>query len=275
MPGVLVTGGSGLVGHSLHKYSDWLFPTSKELDLLDHVSTMRYFDNIRPSVVVHLAARVGGLYRNLNENLEMFNDNMKMNLNIIEACESFHVKKLIVILSTCIFPDKCEYPLDESMIQLGPPHYSNEGYAYAKRMLEVQTRLLKNTKTICLIPTNLFGPHDNFDLQNAHVIPALINKAVSEKSLNVLGSGKALRQFLYVDDFAEIIHTCVQWEQPTDHELFICAPNEEDEVCIDCVVNIIKKHVGLEKIEYDMTCSDGQYKKTASNKKLLENFPNH
>ena len=274
MSRVLVTGGSGLVGHSLHKYSDWLFPSSKELDLLDHVSTMRYFDNIRPTIVVHLAARVGGLYRNLNENMEMFHDNMKMNLNIVQACEQYKVTKLIVVLSTCIFPDKCEYPLDESMIHMGPPHHSNEGYAYAKRMLEVQTKLLKNTKTICLIPTNLFGPHDNFDLTTAHVIPALINKAVNNKTFNVLGSGRALRQFLYVEDFANIIHTCVNWEQVNEHELFICAPNEEDEVYIEYVVDIIKNHVGIDEITYDMTCSDGQYKKTASNKKLLETFPN-
>ncbi len=115
----------------------------------------------------------------MNEPATLFQQNVLMNNNILECAKQFNVKKVVSCLSTCIFPDKTTYPIDETMIHNGPPHESNFGYAYAKRMLDIQNRafnLQYNCKFTSVIPTNVFGPHDNFNLQDSHVIPGLIHK---------------------------------------------------------------------------------------------------
>lgn len=115
----------------------------------------------------------------MKNNLHMYQDNMTINRNVLEACHEVKVKKLVSVLSTCIFPDKIEsYPFDESVVHLGPPHTSNEGYAYAKRMLDVESRLYcqqYGVDYVSVIPTNIYGPFDNFHLEDAHVVPALIH----------------------------------------------------------------------------------------------------
>jgi GDP-L-fucose synthase len=204
----------------------------------------------------------------------MLVDNLTMNTNIITASEKVGVGRFIGILSTCIFPDDVGYPLTESQIHMGPPHHSNEGYAYAKRVMEIHLRLSK-MNTTCLVPTNLFGPHDNFNLEQAHVIPALIHKCYRAKrddtTFMVSGSGRALRQFLYSDDLVRIITHFVDVHKPmVPHETFICAPGEETEVSIEHVARKIAITMGYEhRMEFDLTQSEGQYRKPASNKHLL------
>ena len=292
---ILVTGGSGLIGQALRDFiktkssiDNWIFLSSKECNLLNYDETLKILQNTQPDVVIHLAARVGGLYNNMNNNEAMYTDNMHMNLNIIEACEKTNVTRFIAVLSTCIFPDSPPMlPLTEEMIHAGPPHHSNEGYAMAKRMLEVHARL-SQMETICLIPTNLYGPHDNFKIEDAHVIPALIHKCYIAKQTNqpfkVAGSGKAVRQFLYNEDMAKIIEWAVYKSIPSlsnngsyndlYHESYICAPNESDEVTIEIVARIIAKTMTYEdKLQFDTSFQEGQYKKTASNKKLIDSMP--
>jgi len=274
---VLVTGGTGLVGKALQEYAkDWEFMSSKDMNLLNYTETCEVMNRAKPSVVVHLAARVGGLYNNMSNNESMYADNTRMNLNIIQACEQAGVKRFIAILSTCIFPDSPPgLPLTEDMIHCGPPHFSNEGYAMAKRMLEVHTRL-SPMDTICLIPTNLYGPHDNFNIEQAHVIPALIHKCCIAKKTNspfkIFGTGKSVRQFLYSGDLAKIIYESVFKSMSSNHEMYICAPHENDEVSIETVARIISKKLDYAH-EFDISYHDGQIKKTASNKKLLEFIP--
>lgn len=277
---VLVTGGSGLVGHALRDIRpDWYYPSHSEMDLMNYEQTLAYMKEVKPTLVIHLACKVGGLYMNMNNKESMYADNMRMNINIIEACNLVGVEKFVGILSTCIFPDKVpSYPITEDMIHLGPPHESNEGYAYAKRMMEVHLRLTK-MKTLCLIPTNLFGPHDNFDPINGHVIPSLINKAVDAKitgtPLTVWGSGDSLRQFLYSKDFANIIVDHVDGLWDFTHFNFICAPKSTEEVSIKTIVEIISSHVGVDVI-YDTNKSEGQYRKVVNgtflNSNLVENI---
>jgi GDP-L-fucose synthase len=288
---ILVTGGSGLIGKALQDFiktkssaDSWIFLSSKECNLLNYDETYKILQNTQPDVVIHLAARVGGLYNNMNNNERMYVDNMQMNLNIINACEKSNVKGFIAVLSTCIFPDKPpSLPLTEEMIHDGPPHYSNEGYAMAKRMLEVHAHL-SHMETICLIPTNLYGPYDNFKIEDAHVIPALIHKCYNAKQSNqpfkIAGSGKAVRQFLYNTDMAKIIEWAVNKSisissiDDSYHESYICAPNENEEVTIETVARIIAKTLNYEEhLEFDTSFQEGQYKKTASNKKLLEEIP--
>ena len=285
---ILVTGGTGLIGKALHDFiyttknnDEWIFFGSKECDLLNYNETLKILQTTQPDVVIHLAARVGGLYNNMNNNERMYVDNMQMNLNIVDACEKSDVKRFVAVLSTCVFPDKPpSLPLTEEMIHDGPPHYSNEGYAMAKRMLELHTRL-SPMESICLIPTNLYGPYDNFKIEDAHVIPALIHKCYVAKQANqpfkVAGSGKAVRQFLYNVDMAKIIEWAVYKYMPSspiNYESYICAPNESDEITIENVARIIATTMNYEKhLEFDTSYQEGQYKKTSSNKKLLESMP--
>ena len=272
---VLVTGGSGLVGNALRKLEpDWLYPPRSELDLLNKSQVIDYFKREKPHMVVHLAAKVGGLYRNMNDNSGMFVDNLIMNMNVILASESNGVKIFVGILSTCIFPNEIWYPLEEKQIHLGPPHASNEGYSYAKRMMEIHLKMT-NMMTTCLIPTNLYGPHDNFNIEQAHVIPALIHKCYNAKKKGepfvVSGSGSALRQFMYSEDLAEIIAYFINEHEPKKrHESFICAPPEEDEVSIGFVARRIARHMGYEShLEFDTSKPEGQHRKPASSKLLM------
>ena len=187
---ILITGSGGLVGYSykniqqLYPQYKYTFMTRADCDLLKFSNTVQYLKLCNPDIVIHLAANVGGLFKNMNQKVQMFEDNIKMNMNILSACYSANVKQFIGILSTCIFPDKTTYPISEDMLQLGPPHTSNDAYAYAKRMLEVQCKAYNeqyNTNYSCIIPTNIYGDNDNYHLEDAHVIPALIHKCYLAK----------------------------------------------------------------------------------------------
>ena len=148
---VLVTGGSGLVGQGIKAAVDkekvagerWVYLTSKDGDLREKEATRLIFEKHRPTYVIHLAARVGGLFSNMKYKVEFWRENVAINDNVLHWSKEYGVKKVVSCLSTCIFPDKTTYPIDESMIHAGPPHPSNEGYAYAKRMIDVVNRCYK------------------------------------------------------------------------------------------------------------------------------------
>ena len=123
----------------------------------------------------------------MNHKGEFYHDNIMMNTNVLEACRKYNVKKVVSFLSTCIFPDNVEYPLQEHKIHLGEPHNSNFAYAYAKRMLDVQSRAYSEqygTNYMCVIPTNIYGPNDNFSIENGHVLPSLLHKCYLAKENN-------------------------------------------------------------------------------------------
>jgi GDP-L-fucose synthase len=280
---ILVTGGSGLVGKSLQEiaylYNDdytFIFLSSNMCDLRDFESTKKIFQDYNPTYVIHLAANVGGLYKNLSQNDKMFDDNVLINMNVVKCCKLTNVKKCICMLSTCIFPDKTEYPINENMLHNGPPHYSNEGYAYAKRMLDVQTKLYNNssnneTHFVCVIPTNIYGPFDNFSLEDGHVIPSLIHRCYISLKNNIpfmiKGSGNSLRQFIYSIDLAKLVMIIL--EKYTDKEPIILAPTGLDnEYTIKDIVYTIADVFNQPLIRFDESYSDGQYKKTASSNSL-------
>jgi len=146
---VLVTGGSGLVGMAIKDYIDltgakegetWVFLNSKMGDLRKREDCNKIFEEYQPTHVIHLAAKVGGLFANMAQKVEFFRENILINDNIMECSRVYKVKKLVSFLSTCIFPDKTTYPIDETMLHDGPPHPSNEGYAYAKRLIDTMNR---------------------------------------------------------------------------------------------------------------------------------------
>ncbi|XP_070320521.1 GDP-L-fucose synthase isoform X4 [Odocoileus virginianus] len=210
---ILVTGGSGLVGRAIQKVvedgarlpgEDWVFVSSKDADLTDAAQTRALFEQVQPTHVVHLAAMVGGLFRNIKYNLDFWRKNIHINDNVLHSAFEVGVRKVVSCLSTCIFPDKTTYPIDETMIHNGPPHSSNFGYSYAKRMIDVQNRAYfqqHGCTFTAVIPTNVFGPHDNFSIEDGHVLPGLIHKVHLAKSsgsaLTVWGTGRPRRQFIY------------------------------------------------------------------------------
>jgi len=255
---VLVTGGSGLCGKALQRIRpDWIYVDSKtygSLTKLENVQKM--FADMKPDVVVHLAANVGGILKNMNNMEAMFEDNILMNTFVLGEAARTGVSKIVNILSTCIFPDDPTLELTPDVIHAGPAHPSNAGYAYAKRMSYFHSQILP-VKVVNLIPTNLYGPNDNFSLETSHVIPALINKA-SKGELKVMGTGKALRQFLHVDDFARIITWSVE-ELDSAPKGVICAPKEE--CSIKTLAEIVGRAYGLEPVFVDGP--DGQMRKYA------------
>lgn len=252
----------------------WVFLSSSDGDLSDPVATRALFEKHRPTHVIHLAAMVGGLFKNLRANLDFYRVNMQINDNVLHAAHEYGVEKCVSCLSTCIFPDKTSYPIDETMVHDGPPHSSNYGYAYAKRMIDVQNRAYNEQyghKFTSVIPTNIYGPHDNFNLQDGHVIPGLIHKAWNAKqngtALECWGSGTPLRQFIYSEDLARLFVWVLR--EYDDTEPIILSVPEEDEVSIADVVRMVAEAAGLEAgVVFDTTKTDGQFKKTACNDKL-------
>jgi len=277
---VLVTGGTGLVGKALQYISqnynyNFTFLSSRDCDLSDLIKTRNLFKNIKPDYVIHLAANVGGLYKNMNSKVTMLEDNLLINLNVLKCCHEFYVKKCISCLSTCIFPNEIKYPINENMLHLGPPHDSNDSYAYSKRMLEIHSKAYREQyggNFICIIPTNIYGPYDNYNLEDSHVIPGLIHKCylsqINKTEFIVRGSGKPLRQFIYSVDLAKlIIWTLEKYNEPDN---IILSVNEKEEISIKNVALEIAKCFDYEHmLRFDKTYSDGQYKKTADNGKLM------
>lgn len=282
---VLVTGGSGLVGSAIkrvvkeskllfvEKQVDFVFTSSKDYNLELLKDCQEMFDDIKPKYVIHLAACVGGLFKNMNNKVKMFEKNMMINYNVIKCCHDFGVNKTICCLSTCIFPDNIKYPINEEDLFRGPPHNSNDAYAYAKRMIEVQSQAYRDDfgdNFISIIPTNIYGPNDNFSLENGHVVPSLIHNCYLAKQnsdvFTVRGTGKPLRQFLYSDDLAKIILKILFGY--TGNDSIIISPTEE--YSIGELAETIISAVGYDKpLKYDSSYSDGQFKKTADNSKLM------
>ena len=286
---VLVTGGSGLIGQGIKMFisqnkqdENYIFLSSKDCDLTKYEETRNIFIKYQPSYVIHLAAKVGGLYANMKYPVEFYRINVLMNDNIMQLCKEFNVEKLISCLSTCIFPDKTSYPIDEKMINDSPPHTSNEAYSYAKRMIDVMNRSYNkeyNCNFTSIIPTNVYGSYDNFHLEDAHVLPALIHKAYLAKKNNtdfvIYGSGRPLRQFIYNKDLGELIIYVLK--NYTEVDPIILSVDEEDEVSIKDIAYMIAAafDIPFYRIVFDTSKSDGQYKKTATNKKLRKLLPNY
>jgi GDP-L-fucose synthase len=286
---VLVTGGTGLVGKGIEAVvgrenntgESWFFAGSKDGDLRDGVACRALFERVKPTHVIHLAAKVGGLYNNMKHNVQFYRENTQINDHVMECSKDFKVQKLVSMMSTCIFPNKITYPIDETMLHKGPPHDSNSGYSYAKRMIDVMSRAY-NQQYGCnfttVIPTNIYGPHDNFNLQEGHVIPGLMHKCMLAKKNGtdfvVWGSGTPLRQFIYSEDLAELIVWVMRSYDSCDP--IILSVGEEEECSIaDVARNIAKAFDFKGNLVFDTDKADGQFKKTASNAKLKKLNPSY
>lgn len=292
MKTVMVTGGAGMLGYGMQRVVAedrpaglaFCFVDIDDADLCDKQATRNLFEKLRPDGVVHLAADVGGLYKNVAQGVEMFENNLLMNMHVMQCCREFGVSKLVSCLSTCVFPEQtlCDHislPIDETVVHMGPPHPSNEGYAYAKRMVDVQSRYYRKQygcNFVSLAPTNIFGPNDNYSPEHSHVIPALIRKcdaAIADGTdFVVWGSGKPLRQFIYSLDLARLfIWAYLNYDEP---DPLILAPEAEQEVSIATIAQHVANAFCYTKpIVFDRAYSDGQYKRTVTNAKLMARNP--
>jgi len=290
---ILVTGGTGLVGKGIEAAvksegakpnEKWVYLSSKEGDLREKEATRLIFEKYKPTYVIHLAARVGGLFANMQYKVEFWRENVAINDNVLHWSKEYGVKKVVSCLSTCIFPDKTSYPIDETMVHNGPPHHSNEGYAYAKRMIDVINRCY-NSQFGCqftsVIPTNIFGPHDNFSIEDGHVLPGLMHKCLKAKQkiadgdegeFTIWGSGTPLRQFIYSEDLGALMVWTMRHYDSCD-PIILSVP-EEAEVSIKEAAMAVVDGMGYTgPVTFDTSKSDGQYKKTACNAKLMKLHP--
>lgn len=281
---LLITGANGLVGSQFT--GDVIAITSKVGDLreskvvdsiIDFYTDKERQKEYAVDKIIHCAAKVGGVGGNMKYKGEFFYDNIMINTNIIESARKHGVKKLVAFLSTCVFPNDVEYPLTESKIHLGAPHFSNDAYAYAKRMAEVQIRAYREQYGLnytSVIPTNIYGPNDNFDIENGHVIPSLIHKCYMARENNtdlvIWGSGKPLREFIYSKDVAELALWVL--ENYNEPEPIILSTSEE--ISIKDVVSVIVEAMNFKgNVIFDKTKPDGQFRKPSDNSKLMSYLP--
>ena len=271
---LLVTGGTGLVGSAIP--AD-IKINSQDVNLKDLHETNAAFKVLKPTHVIHCAGRVGGLGGNLNAKGEYYYDNIMINTNVIEACRMSGVKKLICFLSSCVFPDEAKYPLTEEKIHLGEPHSSNFGYAYAKRMADVQIRAYKEQYGLnytSVIPTNIYGPNDNFNIENGHVLPSLIHKCYLAKKNNtdfeVWGSGTPLREFIYSKDVAQICKLLLEKYDGEEPIILTSSIEYSIKQIVEMIVSIMDFKGNIKWLSNK---PDGQYRKPADNSKLLSIIP--
>ena len=273
---ILITGGTGMVGTAFKKmqtHHDLILVGSKEYDLTSWKDSLYMVERVNPDAIIHLAAKVGGIKANMKSPGDFFTINSLINTNILKASKDLNVNKVVSLLSTCIYPDKVIYPLTEDQIHNGPPHKSNYADAYAKRMLESQSRAYRDQhgcNFITAVPNNLFGENDNFDLENSHVIPAMIRKIyeakIQNKDVVMWGDGAPLREFTYARDLAEILLFLVDHY---DDQLPINVGNTQ-EISIKSVAEIISEILDFEgEIIWDISKPKGQHKKPSDNSKLL------
>lgn len=276
---IYVAGHRGLVGSAIVRnlqskgYNNIVGRTHKELELTDQQAVRAFFEEERPDVVVLAAAKVGGINANNTTPAEFIYDNMQVQCNVIHCCHQYGVKKLLFLGSTCIYPKMAPQPIPEDALLTGPLETTNEAYAVAKiagmEMCKFYKRQYGDDFISCM-PTNLYGPHDNYDLKGSHVLPAMIRKFHEAKlsnapSVELWGTGTPLREFLYVDDMAD---ACVFLLENYDGEQHVNIGTGK-EVTIKELAEMVKETVGFEgEIIWNDSMPDGTPRKLTDVTKL-------
>lgn len=266
---VMVTGGAGFLGtHVVRKLHDRgcrevLIPRSRDYDLVDMEAVKRAFRDGRPDLVIHLAARVGGIGANLANPGKFFYENLMMGTQLMEVARQQGVEKFVAVGTICAYPKFTPVPFREDDLWNGYPEETNAPYGLAKKMLLVQAQAYRQQydfNAVYLLPVNLYGPGDNFDPESSHVIPALIRKALEardkgEPRIIAWGSGQASREFLYVDDAAEgVVLAAERYDKPEPVNL-----GAGFEITIRDLAELICELCGFDgEIEWDTSKPDGQ-----------------
>ena len=266
---IIITGGTGMVGCAFQN----ILPDAEYITR-DQFHNLSY--DVKRKCVIHLAAKVGGVKANTDYIADFYYENSIINQKILDYAYANNAEKVVSLLSTCVYPDApyVKYPLTEDQLHLGTPHDSNFGYAYAKRMVDVMSRAYRQQygcNFITAIPNNLYGENDNFDLENSHVIPALIRK-VWEAKINKAdyvecwGDGLPLREFTYSEDIAKILLFLLEnYNEPEPINI-----GNTEEYSIREVSEMICNQLGYDgDILWQTDKPSGQHRKPSSNEKLL------
>ena len=276
---VFVAGHRGLVGSAICRkleadgYSDVLTQSRSETDLTDPAEVRQFFAQAQPEYVFLAAAKVGGIHANNSAPADFLRDNLQIQLNVIDAAYRAGVKKLVFLGSSCIYPKHAPQPMKEEHLLAGPLEPTNEWYAIAKIAGIKQCQAYRRQygfNAVSLMPTNLYGPGDNFDLENSHVLPALIRKfhearEAGEATVTVWGSGTPRREFLHVDDLAD---ACLYLMQNYESEDIVNIGWGED-LSIAELAAMVKDVVGFEgDIVYDADKPDGTPRKLMDTSRL-------
>jgi len=219
---ILVAGATGLAGSAIVRELTRIGRpvvgiSSKDVDLLDRNATFNYLNKLKPNAVIDAAAKVGGISANNNYPVKFLSENIRIQTNLIDAAHSAKVEKFVFLASSCVYPKNCPQPIKEEYVLTGALESTNSAYAMAKLAgIELIKAYRKEFghRWISVMPTNLYGPNDNFDLESSHVFPALIRKFIEAKksnadSVKLWGTGKPKREFLHVDDLAKAIIVCL------------------------------------------------------------------
>lgn len=276
---IYIAGHKGLVGSAIIRnlenkgYTNLIYRTFEELDLTNQADVKKFFENERPEYVILAAARVGGIHANNTYPAEFIYDNLMIQNNVIKSAHDINVKKLLFLGSTCIYPKLAPQPIKEEYLLTGALEETNEAYAVAKiaglEMCKFFKRQYGDDFISCM-PTNLYGPNDNFDLKSSHVLPALIRKFHEAKvngseTVEVWGTGTPLREFIYVDDMAD---ACVFLMENYSGEQHVNIGTGE-EVSIRQLAETVKEVVGFEgKLVFNTDMPDGTPRKLTTVDKL-------
>lgn len=275
---ILVAGGSGLVGSALVRElkrvnKKVIGISSKDLNLLDRVKTFSYIKDLQPIAIIDAAAKVGGVGSNNAYPVEFLSQNLQIQSNLMDAAHEANVEKFVFLGSSCIYPRNCAQPIKEDYLLTGELEETNSAYAVAKI---AGIELIKSYRKefgrtwISAMPTNLYGPNDNFDLENSHVLPALIRKFVEAKRNNLFevimwGSGTPLREFLHVDDLAKAILICLE-KYDDSQQINI---GSGDEISIKDLGQKIANLTGFTgKVVWDSNRPDGTPRKVLDSTKI-------
>jgi GDP-L-fucose synthase len=269
---IYIAGHRGMVGSAIlnklreQGYTNLPVRTSTELDLRDQHAVDNFVENERPDVIIIAAARVGGIMANNSYPYQFIYDNLAIETNLINSAHKHDVSKVIFLGSSCIYPKLANQPLKEEYLLTGPLEPTNEWYAIAKitgiKLCEA-LRKQYNRNYVSLMPTNLYGPRDNFDLETSHVLPAMIRKFHDAKinghqTVRLWGTGNPMREFLYVEDLAEAVLYAV--EHDLEESLYNIGTGKD--ITIKELAEIIQKEVGHEgDINWDSTKPDGTPRK--------------
>jgi GDP-L-fucose synthase len=279
---IMITGSNGMVGQELKViYPNAIHITHKDFDLTKENDVKYLFFKHQPKVIIHLAARVGGVMDNIKNPAIYFDDNILMNTLMIKYGRENNVERFIGILSSCIFPDVMDtYPMKESDLHMGPPTDTNFSYGYAKRSLAVQIKAYNQqygTKYNYIIPCNMYGEHDKIDVVKSHFIAALLIKIKSavtngDDHITLYGDGTPLRQFMCAKDLAFIIKRMIDDDIYDDLNVAT-----EENLSIDDMAKIALRVTNNEHLEirYDNTKPNGQFRKDISIERLKEVIPEY
>lgn len=277
---VLILGGNGLVGSSLNKIlskskkvQKVFAATRKDADLFSLTDTQSLINSFSPDVIVNSAAKVGGIYANNTQRMEFIIENLKINMNVFQACIDKPKVKIINLGSSCIYPLNAKNPISEDSLLTGKLEPTNSPYAIAKIAgIEIgrSLKLQYGNDVINLMPTNLYGPNDNFSQKNSHVIPGLIkrmheSKLAKTKNFKIWGTGKPLREFLFVDDFSRAVEFLIDKKVETD----LLNIGSGNEITIANLAEKIKKVIDYQgELIYDNSMPDGNPRKLIDSQKI-------